>query len=78
MTATDVRKRHRFLLKHGYRPMYFWERMRCSHYNKGGYKWRINSRGGIDRSCPHDEFDRWANSTEQTWTFEEFVNDHTT
>lgn len=77
MTATDIRKRHRLLVKLGFRPRYYWKKMRCSHYNRGGYKWRINMHGHIQRSCVHAEFDRWANSTEQTWTWDAFQKEHT-
>lgn len=72
MTATEWRKRHRLLIKLGFRPFRYYQKMRTGHYNKGGYKWRINRHGNIDRSCVHADFDRWANSTEQTWTWDEF------
>jgi hypothetical protein len=71
MTKTEWRKRHRLLIKLGFRPRFYWHGY-CHHYNKGGFRWRINMHGDIQRSCCHEDFDRWANSTEQTWTWQEF------
>ena len=73
MTSTEIRKRHRLLVKLGFRPRHFWKRKHCTHYNRANHKYRINCLGNIDKSCVHADFDRWANSTEKTWTWDEFL-----
>lgn len=37
------------------------------------YRVRPDS-GEVDMSCPVEDFDRWANSTDETWSMEHFVN----
>lgn len=73
LTLKEIRKRERWLIKNKYRPSSIHnKRIYC--FNKGGHKFRINRHGDVDMSCSHADFDRWANSTEKTWTFEEFKN----
>lgn len=36
------------------------------------YRWRWND-GAVDISCPVEEFDRWANSTESTMPITEWM-----
>jgi hypothetical protein len=48
-------------------------------YQNRAYRWRWWSDEGfvVDVSGPLEEFDRWANSVEETYSFEEMKNDIT-
>jgi hypothetical protein len=65
-----------FLRRNGFRVHREFFGLKCSEAERGGrrYRFRHWAEGGflVDISCKLNDFDRWANSTDEAITFEEF------
>lgn len=71
MSRSEFKRR---LTQRGHKlKRHFWKFCDSICYNRL-YRFHWEGTPSVDISCPIEEFDRWANSTDETLTIEQFID----